>query len=81
VLPGAALEIVDRLEWLKVEQKRLADERDEIENTLRAGIGAAELGILTDGRSVSWKLQHRKETVMPASSFRVLRLHQPKGKK
>jgi putative phage-type endonuclease len=81
VLPGATLEIVDRLEWLKVEQKRLSDERDEIENTLRAGIGGAELGVLTDGRSVSWKLQHRKESVTPASSFRVLRLHQPKEKK
>lgn len=80
VLPGTAGAAVDRLEVIKLEQKRLGDERDVIENTLRAALGDAELGVLPDRRSVSWKLQHRKESVMPASSFRVLRLHQPKNR-
>lgn len=80
VLPGNASELVDRLEMLKAQQKILQDERDSIENGLRAALGEAELGVLPDRRSVSWKLQHRKETVIPANSFRVLRIHQPKGK-
>jgi putative phage-type endonuclease len=79
VLPGTAMDQADRLEALKAERKRIADEIDLIENTVRAEIGAAEIGVLMDGRSFSNKLQHRKEFVSKASSFRVLRLHQSKG--
>lgn len=81
ILPGTALDAADRLEALKADRKRANDEIELIENTVRAALGDAETGALTDGRSFSWKLQSRKESVIPASSFRVLRLHQPKGKR
>jgi putative phage-type endonuclease len=81
IMSGAALDVADRLEALKAERKRIADEIEIIENTVRAALGDAETGALTDGRSFSWKLQSRKECVMPASTFRVLRLHQPKNRK
>jgi len=80
VLPATALDAADRLESLKAERKRIADEIEVIENTVRAAIGDAETGAMTDGRSFSWKVQSRKECVMPASTFRVLRLHQSKRK-
>ena len=80
VMPGSALDAADRLESVKAELKALESEKTLIENTVRAAIGPAEVGMLLDGRSFSWKLQHRRETVMAASSFRVLRLHQSKKK-
>lgn len=78
VLPAVAAESADRLEVVKAEIRRLEKEEDLIENTVRAAIGNAELGMLTDGRWFSNKLQTRRETVQKASSFRVLRLHHPK---
>jgi putative phage-type endonuclease len=80
VLPGTARDAADELEALKAERKRIAERIDEIENTVRAAIGAAEVGVLTDGRSFSNKLQHRKEFTVAANSFRVLRLHQSKNR-
>lgn len=78
VLPHSAIESADELESVKAEIKRLTERKDEIENTVRAALGDAEIGAMTDGRSFSWKQQTRKECVMPASTFRVLRLHQSK---
>lgn len=81
VMPRDAIDFADRLESLKADRKRLGDEIDMIENTVRASLGEAEVGALLDGRSFSWKLQNRKEFLVEASSFRVLRLHQPKNRK
>jgi putative phage-type endonuclease len=81
VLPYAAIEAADELERLKSDLRALEKRKDEIENTLRAALGDSEVGMLTDGRSFSWKLQTRRECVMPATSFRVLRLHHSKGRK
>lgn len=78
VLPGTALDAADELERLKAERKTIADRIDLLENEVRAAIGSAEIGVMTDGRSFSNKLQTRKEFVSKASSFRVLRLHQSK---
>jgi putative phage-type endonuclease len=80
VLPATAGDAADELEALKAERKRIEEKIGVIENTVRAALGDAEIGALTDGRSFSWKLQSRRECVMPASTFRVLRLHQPKRK-
>lgn len=80
VLPATARAAADRLETIKAEIKRLDDEKALIENTVRAALGESEFGALTDGRSFSLRLQHRKEMVQKASSFRVLRLHQPKNR-
>lgn len=78
VLPHSAIEAADELEAVKAEIKRLEARKETIENTVRAAIGDNEIGAMTDGRSFSWKEQTRKECVLPASSFRVLRLHQSK---
>lgn len=80
VLPASARDAADRLECIKDTMKHLENERDLIENTIRGAIGEAEIGAMTDGRSFSWKLQSRRETLQKASSFRVLRLHQPKNR-
>lgn len=78
VLPATAGDAADEIEAMK-EQRRELDRRIELaENVVKASLGEAEIGALPDGRSFSWKLQHRKECVMKATSFRVLRLHQPK---
>lgn len=55
-------------------EKASGDRKDEIQNEIKAKLGAAETGILHDGRSITWKTQHRKESVVKASSFRVLRV-------
>lgn len=78
VLPATAGEAADELEALKSEIREREKRKDLIENTIRAALGEAELGFLPDGRKVSWKLQSRRECVLPASSFRVLRVHQSK---
>jgi predicted phage-related endonuclease len=81
VLPHSAIDAADELETLKAKRKELDRSIDVIENTVRAALGDAETGAMTDGRSFSWKLQNRKSFVVEASSFRVLRLHQPKNRK
>ncbi|HEY3253301.1 MAG TPA: YqaJ viral recombinase family protein [Polyangiaceae bacterium] len=81
VLPGTAIDAADELESLKAERKAINDKIDIIENTVRAALGDCETGAMTDGRSFSWKVQKRAEFVTAASTFRVLRLHQPKNKK
>ncbi len=80
VLPGVARDAADELETLKTQRKQLDKQIELIENTVKAAIGEAEMGFLTDGRSFSWKLQHRRAFTVEASSFRVLRLHQPKNR-
>lgn len=78
VLPGSAADAADELETVKAELRALEKRKDVIENTVRAALGDAEHGVLPDGRSFSWKLQSRRECTIPASSFRVLRLHNSK---
>lgn len=79
-LPGTAMDAADELERVKYEIRKLENRKDEIENTVRMALGTSEIGVMPDGRSFSWKLQSRKECVMPATSFRVLRLHKAKGR-
>jgi hypothetical protein len=43
------------------------------ENLIKAAIGEASFGDLPDGARYSWKQQSRKECVVAASTFRVLR--------
>jgi putative phage-type endonuclease len=81
VLPYTAIEAADELEDVKATIKALEARKGLIENNIRAALGDAELGVMTDGRSFSWKSQSRKECVIPATTFRVLRIHQSKGKK
>jgi putative phage-type endonuclease len=78
VLPATASDAADEIEAMKAERKKLDERIDLAENAVKAALGLSEIGVLPDGRSFSWKTQSRKEFVVKASSFRVLRLHQPK---
>jgi putative phage-type endonuclease len=76
ILPATAADCADELEHVKAELKRLEERKEFIENTVRAALGEAELGVLHDGRSFSWRKQKRRAFTAPESTFRVLRLHQ-----
>lgn len=77
---GVTVELTgEALEW---DEQRLAamatmDEakaqKTLAENQLKAAIGDAERGVLPDGTSYTFKTTNRKEHVVKASSFRVLR--------
>lgn len=73
-LPGEANAWDSRLTQLKAEIKGLQAEQFEIENRLKAAIGAASFGVLPNGSGrYSHKSQTRAEYVCPESTFRVLR--------
>lgn len=63
----------DRLVRLKEELKHMNTEKKELENKLRFAIGDNTIGILPSGDEYSLRHQDRKEHVVAASSFRVLR--------
>ena len=70
---GAWLELDDRVEELKREEKTARKERDELEARLADAIGDHETATLDSGVAYTRRTQTRRETVIPASSFRVLR--------
>lgn len=51
------------------------------ENMMKAAIGNASIGKLSDGRAYSWKVQHRDGYAVPPSDYRVLREIKFKGGK
>lgn len=74
-LDDEALGSLEVLRQAKAEAKVLAGVIAEAENVLRATLGDASEGRVGGFLAVSWRLQHRREHVVPASSSRVLRLH------
>lgn len=56
-------------EYIGSYQKKIQD----IENRIKSAIGNASVGVFPDGSGFSWKQQHRNETIVKASDFRVLR--------
>lgn len=66
--------LVDELAAVKAEIKAAETRKEEITNEIKAKLGENTFGRLGDGRAISWKLQHRKESYVKASSFRVLRI-------
>lgn len=44
-----------------------------IDNLIRASMGDAEVGLLPDGGRFTWRTEHRREHIVPASANRVLR--------
>lgn len=73
-LPASAEEWIQQWEKAK-ECRKSADEAvRQAETLLRGAIGSATFGVLPDGRQVSLKTQSRKEYVVPATTFRVLRV-------
>lgn len=75
-----ALHIKQRRDDMDEALKIAQGERDECDNQLKALIGDNAFASLPDGRWLSWKLQHRKEFVTAATSFRVLRTHDRRPK-
>jgi hypothetical protein len=62
--------------WLESkEQAKQAQERaEQAQAAVLAALGEAEAGQLPDGRLVTYYAQTRREYVVPASSYRVLRI-------
>lgn len=72
-LPSEMVELDTQREKALEEIKYYEGVKLEVENKFRAAIGDAESGQLANGAIYTWKHQERKEHVVPASSFRVLR--------
>ncbi|MCF1502161.1 YqaJ viral recombinase family protein [Afifella sp. H1R] len=72
-------ELLDERAEITSRQSADKKRRDAIDDEIKAKLGDAERAILADGRSISWKTQHRKEVTLAATSFRVLRIHTPKA--
>ena len=72
-LPGDLIDLDRERERLKGEQRIVESRIAEIDASFKAAIGDATAGVLANGTTYTHKLQHRKETVQKASSFRVLR--------
>lgn len=71
--------LVERLAELKEKEKEISEEKQLCENMIKEEMGYASFGELPDCR-VSWKWQSRKEHVVKASEFRVLRITNKKEK-
>lgn len=72
-LPEAAIEWDRARLEASTEIKRLEELKDEADAQLKAAIGHAEAGRLPNGIVYTWKEQQRKEYVVKAAAFRVLR--------
>jgi len=66
-------DLLERRQILKDTEKDVQKRLKAAEDEIKAKIGDAE-GALVPGWRVTWKLQHRSEYTVPASSFRVLRV-------
>lgn len=79
-LDEVAANIVARRDAFDIAMDEAATRRAECDNELRAMLGENTYGSLPDGRWVSWKQQTRKEHIVKASTFRVLRMHDKRPK-
>ena len=50
---------------------------EEIDGGIKAAMKDAGSAIFADGRTITWKTQHRKEYVVKSSTFRVFRVGSP----
>jgi len=67
-------ELLDERDEIKARLKADKDRCDAIETDLKAKLGEATYGRISDGRIISWRLQHRKSYEVAATSYRVLRI-------
>lgn len=73
-LPAEMLELTWDLQRLSAQQKELEEEIERKRNEVRVAMADAEEGILPgDSGKWTWKTQSRKEYVVAATEFRVLR--------
>jgi predicted phage-related endonuclease len=75
LLPG----MLDERATLKAEIKAAEARCGEIDDEIKSKLGDAETALL-QGWKLTWKQQHRREVVIPAKSFRVLRIAERKDK-
>jgi predicted phage-related endonuclease len=74
-IPG----LLDERDTLKAIVKANETRLDEIDTDIKGKMGEATYARTADGRTISWKLQHRAEYVAKATSFRVLRVGKAKA--
>ena len=74
LLPSEASDWVAAREKASAEIKDAEARKTEAENQLKSVLGTAAIGVLKDGRKVTWKTQNRKGYVVEPTSFRVLRV-------
>ena len=78
-LPAHLWHLPEELEQAKQDVKQAEAHRDEIANQLKAALGESTVATYPGG-SISWKETTRAEHFVKASTFRVLRISQKKGK-
>lgn len=83
-LPIEFGELDEKRERLTAELKQLETEKNEIDNRIRAFMAErdepAAIGVLRNGVSYSWKIQHRNGYTVQPTKFPVLRRHGTKEK-
>lgn len=72
-LPLEASEWMERRRALKSDEKRIQEELQAIDNSIKAAIGEASIGLLPDGSGFSWKAQTRKGYTVAETTCRILR--------
>lgn len=73
------MELVDRRDALGATIKVDEAAKKEADTAIKAIIGDHTYGEMPDGRTISYKLQHRKGFEVAPTSFRVLRVSRAKG--
>jgi predicted phage-related endonuclease len=72
-LPAELLAVDAQWREAKTQLTRWQTDKDHAENHMRAALGVAAVGLLPDGTKWTNKTQTRKEYVVPAATYRVLR--------
>jgi len=73
-----ALAAVEDLEQTQAALKRMEKQEKALKTELEGKIGDNTYALLSDGRCLSWKMQHRKGYSVEPNDFRVLRILQQK---
>lgn len=74
LMPAESSDWFEQLQAAKEKIKEADEIKTAAENRIKAAIGDNTFGLLLDGTRLSWKTQERKESVVKASRFRVLRV-------
>jgi putative phage-type endonuclease len=72
-------ELIANRDRLKTTEKDAETALDAIDAEIKAKLGDASVAMIAGGRQITWKTQHRKETIIAAKDIRVLRISKAKG--
>lgn len=72
--------LVDNREHITCSIKQFKEDKDAIDTEIKAKLGSNTYGLLADGRTISWKMQHRSAFQMPEADYRVLKVLKAKGR-